>query len=157
MIVYNRRKRALYFEQQEKEQARILGLARSAVAAGTATPAQAALVQGVAEEEAAMAEKAAQRKFGSKIIWFLHGDWKESESLKEQRKLAAQELASAEGKAGSPAGLGITQAVQEARSSAPVQPVQPVQGGPLDQAAANVATTVEKTSKGWFGGLWGSK
>ncbi|KAF2196453.1 hypothetical protein GQ43DRAFT_405092 [Delitschia confertaspora ATCC 74209] len=155
MIVYNRRKRALFFEQQEKEQARILESARTAVAQGTASPAQEALVKGIAEEEAAMAEKVAQRKFGSKILWWLHGDWKEEQALAEQRKLAAEQLKQEQ--AVTAKDLGITQAVQEARSSAPIQPLQAAQGGPLDQVAASAVTSAEQKGKGWFGWAWGSR
>jgi hypothetical protein len=155
MVVYNRRKRALFFEQQEKEQAKILELARAAVANNTASPAQAALVRGIAEEEALMAEKVAKRKFGSKILFWLHGDYKEDEDLKHQRKLAAEELARAQGE--SSAGLGITQAVQDARTNASIQTPRTVQGGPLDQAAANAVSSAEKTSKGWLGWALGSK
>lgn len=159
MVVYNRRKRALFFEQQEKEQAKILALARTAVLNGTASAAQTALVEGIAEEERLMAEKVANRKLPSKLLFWLHGDYKEDEELKAQRKLAAEELARAKGESSpeSSASLGITQAVQDARANAAIPPTRTVQGGPLDQAAANAAVSVEKTSKGWLGWVWGSK
>ncbi|KAF2268037.1 hypothetical protein CC78DRAFT_613724 [Lojkania enalia] len=164
MVVYNRRKRAIFFEQQEKEQARILQLARDAVAMGTATPAQAALVEGIKEEEEAMARKKAERKIGSRLLWWLHGEWNEDKELKEQRRLAIEDVkreqATSAANAENP-GLGITQAVQEARASAVppagAQPGQPVSGGSLDQIAANAAVSAEKTSKGWLGWAFGSK
>lgn len=77
MIVYNRRKRAIYFAEEERAQARILAAARAAVAEGTASPAQAALVTGIAEEEEAMEKKKAERKIPSRLLWWAHGDWKE--------------------------------------------------------------------------------
>ncbi|PSN72018.1 hypothetical protein BS50DRAFT_569600 [Corynespora cassiicola Philippines] len=142
MVVYNRRKRAIYFEDLEKEQAKILGTARSAVAAGSASPAQKALVEGIAEEEALMEKKKAERKLHSRMLWWLHGDWKEDKTLKEQRRAAVEDFKKAEIE--EQKSLGITQAVQEARAGA--APTSTA-GGPLDQAAANV----EKAGKGWFG------
>ncbi|KAF2191126.1 hypothetical protein K469DRAFT_736001 [Zopfia rhizophila CBS 207.26] len=150
MVVYNRRKRAIYFQEQEKEQAKILALARTAVAQGTATPAQTALVEGIREEEEAMERKKAERHFGSRILWWLHGDWKEDKELKEQRKLVMQEVKREQ--AENPQSLGITQAVQDARANASSQ--KPV-GGPLDQTAANAAASAEKVSKGWLGWAFG--
>ncbi|KAF2473506.1 uncharacterized protein BDR25DRAFT_257999 [Lindgomyces ingoldianus] len=149
MIVYNRRKRAIFYEQQEKEQARILELARSAVLQGIATPAQSALVEGIREEEEAMERKKAERGVGKKLLWFLHGEWKEDKELKEQRKKTVLEL-KREQEAGQ--NLGVTQAVQEARANASTQ--SPV-GGSLDQAAANVASDAQKVSKGWLGWAFG--
>ena len=91
MIVYNRRKRAIYFAAQERDQALVLASAREAVAAGTASPAQTALVVGIAEEEEAMEKKKAERKAPSKLLWWLHGDWKE-EKLLEQEQQQQQQL-----------------------------------------------------------------
>ena len=96
MIVYNRRKRAIYFAEQEREQAKILALARTAVAEGQATPAQTALVAGIAEEEELMEKKKAERKIPSKLLWWLHGDWKEDKEIAEQRKLAVEDFKKAE-------------------------------------------------------------
>lgn len=159
MVVYNRRKRAMFFEQQEKTQADILARARDAVAGGYATPAQMALVEGIAEEERLWQEKQAQRKTGSKILWWLHGDWNEEEQLKKQRQLAVQDFQKKQD--ADQQGLGVTAAVQEARANvapavAAQAPAAPVAGGPLDQAAEKVAEKVaEKTSSGWFGWLTG--
>jgi hypothetical protein len=167
MIVYNRRKRAIYFADQEREQAKILEVARSAVAAGTASPAQMALVSGIAEEEEAMEKKKAERKAPSKLLWWLHGDWKEEKLLEEQRKAALAEFkkAEAEGQSsGVNAGVAsVTAAVQEARdkvsntlsSSTTTSTSTPVVGGPLDQEAAKATQKVENTSKGWLGWMWG--
>jgi hypothetical protein len=159
MIVYNRRKRAIFFKQQEDEQARILASARDAVASGMATPAQRALVEGIREEEEAMAQKKKERKVGSRLLWWLHGDWKEEKALEEQRKLAV--LDAVKQVKNEQSGLGVTQAVQEARTNSSPEPTlagAPVNastvGGPLDQVAANAASSTEKTSKGWFG--WAS-
>ena len=153
MVVYNRRKRAIYFENQELEQAKILQAAREAVAAGSASPAQAALVEGIREEEEAMAKKKAERKIGSRLLWWIHGDWKEEKVLTEQRRLAMENVQNEQ------AGLGITQAVKEAvqenRANSTPSP-EPTAGGPLDQIAANAASSAEKTSKGWWG-FGGSK
>lgn len=156
MIVYNRRKRAIYFQEQEKEQARILQFARDAVAQGSATPAQIQLVEGIREEELAMEKKKTERKVGSRILWWLNGSWKEDKELEEQRKLAVREAqlqqaqAQAQAQAAQPRELGITQAVQEARVNGTAQSGLVV-GGPLDQAAANAAGT----SKGWLGWAFG--
>lgn len=151
MVVYNRRKRAIYFQDQELEQAKILALARSAVAQGTASPAQTALVEGIREEEEAMERKKAERKAGSRLLWWLHGEWKEEKELKEQRKLAVEDFKRQDGGETK----SVTQAVQEARANAVAQPTV---GGPLDQAAANAVQSAEKTSKGWFGwAMGGSK
>ncbi|KAF2731800.1 hypothetical protein EJ04DRAFT_514363 [Polyplosphaeria fusca] len=143
MVVYNRRKRAIYFENLEKEQARILQDARDAVSHGVATPAQAALVEGIREEEEAMERKKAERHIGTRLMWWLHGDWNEEKALKEQRKLTFEDFKQKE-EAGQ--GLGITQAVQEARAKA-----TSATGGPLDQAAANATSAVVQTTKGWLG------
>ncbi|KAH7139210.1 hypothetical protein B0J11DRAFT_546705 [Dendryphion nanum] len=154
MVVYNRRKRAIYFENQELEQARILQSARDAVISGSATPAQAALVEGIREEEEAMAQKKAERKIGSRLLWWLHGDWKEDKALSEQRKLAVDDVKNEQ------AGLGITQAVKEAvqDTRANSSSLEPSAGGPLDQLAANATSSTEKPSKGWSGwGFGGSK
>ncbi|KAF2016119.1 hypothetical protein BU24DRAFT_422456 [Aaosphaeria arxii CBS 175.79] len=149
MVVYNRRKRAIYFQQQEEEQAKILASARAAVASGYASPAQTALVEGIREEEEAMAQKKKERNVGSRMLWWLHGDWKEDKALKEQRMLAVQDVKNEQ------ANLGITQAVQEARSNISESSTAVVpDGGPLDQVAANAAKSAEETSKGWFG--WAS-
>jgi len=170
MIVYNRRKRAIYFAEQEREQAKILGAARAAVAAGTASPAQTALVAGIAEEEEAMEKKKAERKAPSKLLWWLHGDWKEEKLLEEQRKAALAEFkqTEAEGQSsGVNAGVAsVTAAVQEARDrvsdkvsstlSTSTSTSAPVVGGPLDQEAAHATQKVEQTSKGWLGWMWGS-
>ncbi|KAF1959817.1 hypothetical protein CC80DRAFT_489898 [Byssothecium circinans] len=154
MVVYNRRKRAIYFEDQEREQAKILALARQSLLEGTATPAQKALVEGIAEEEALMEKKKAERKLHSRLLWWMHGEWNEEKALKEQRKLAVDDFKQKEAQAASE-GLGVTQAVQEARSNAS----GPGAGGPLDQQAAQAARFAEKTaegaSRGWFGGLFG--
>ena len=143
MVVYNRRKRAIYFEDQEREQAKILALARESVQNGSATPAQKALVEGIAEEEELMQKKIAERKAPSKLLWWMHGEWKEERELKEQRRLAVEDFKQKEALAARE-GLGVTQAAQEARSN----------GGPLDQQAAQAAQLAEKTaegvSKGWF-------
>ena len=142
MIVYNRRKRAIYFQEQEQVQAQILQTARDAVAFGTASPAQIALVEGIAEEEELMAKKTQERGVGSRIIARLRGEWKEEEELTQQRKLAVEdarrELAAEQAQK-----MGVTAAVQQARAGASTQHV----GGPLDQAAENAV------SKGWFGWL----
>lgn len=154
MVVYNRRKRAIYFEDQEREQAKILALARSAVATGTASPAQAALVEGIAEEEAAMDKKKAERKLHSRMLWWLHGEWNEEKALKEQRRAAVEDFQQKESK-NTDAGVSVTQAVQEARSNAS----QPTVGGPLDQQAARATQFAENTAKGvsrgWFGWILG--
>ncbi|KAJ4332677.1 hypothetical protein N0V87_008173 [Didymella glomerata] len=170
MIVYNRRKRAIYFADQEREQAKILEVARSAVVAGTASPAQTALVAGIAEEEEAMEKKKAERKAPSKLLWWLHGDWKEEKLLEEQRRAALAEFkkTEAEGQSsGVNAGVAsVTAAVQEARDkvsgkvsstlSTTSSSSAPVIGGPLDQEAAKATQKVEQTSKGWLGWMWGS-
>ena len=153
MVVYNRRKRAIYFEDQELEQAKILALARNSVMEGTATPAQIALVEGIAEEETLMAKKKAERKIPSKLLWWMHGDWNEEKALKEQRTLAVNDfkLKEAEAAKDSPS---VTQAVQEARMNAS----QPTAGGPLDQEAAKATHAVEKAaSRSWWGSILGSK
>jgi hypothetical protein len=159
MVVYNRRKRAIYFENLEKEQAKILQSARDAVAEGVATPAQTALVEGIREEEEAMERKKAERRMGTRLMWWLHGDWNEEKALKEQRRLAVEDFKQQEAAASE--GLGITQAVQEARANATTAtttaaPATTV-GGPLDQVAAHAAENAEKTSKGLFGWAFRSK
>jgi len=150
MVVYNRRKRAIFFEDQEIEQAKILALARSAVLQGTASPAQKALVEGIREEEEAMEQKKAERKLHSRILWWMHGDWKEDNALKEQRALAVQDFKKAEAE-----NVGVTQAVKDARAG--YQPTQTAAGGPLDQVAADATTTAKETSKGWLGWVMGGK
>jgi hypothetical protein len=160
MVVYNRRKRALYFQEQEHYQAQVLQLARDAVHAGTATPAQKALVEGIAEEEALWEKKKAERKAPSKLLWWLHGDWNEEKELKEQRRLALEEFAKNEAAGNlNPQERSVTeavrQAVQETRASAGVAAEAAVVGGPLDQAAAQAT---EKVSKGWLSWVpFGSK
>lgn len=154
MVVYNRRKRAIYFHELETNQARILQNARDAVSQGVATPAQAALVEGIADEELAMEKKKAERKAPSKILWWLHGDWNEEKELKEQRRLAVLEYQKKQAEEG-----GVTQAVQEARSNFTSQPTA---GGPLDQVAAQATQKVdqkiekaEEKGKGWLGWAFG--
>jgi hypothetical protein len=149
MIVYNRRKRAIYFAEQEKEQAKILGLARTAVAEGHATPAQAALVAGIAEEEELMEKKKAERKIPSKLLWWLHGDWKEDKDIAEQRKLAVEDFKKVEAEMGRQ-----VQDAQEGQAGV-LSTSTPVVGGPLDNAAAKATQTAEEKSKGWLGWLWG--
>lgn len=169
MVVYNRRKRAIYFAEQEREQAKILEAARTAVATGTASAAQTALVAGIAEEEEAMERKKAERKAPSKLLWWLHGDWKEEKLLEEQRKAALAEFkkTEAEGQSeGVNAGVAsVTAAVQEARDKVADKvsstlstsaATAPVVGGPLDQEAAKATQKVEQTGKGWLGWMWGS-
>jgi hypothetical protein len=153
MIVYNRRKRSIYFQNEERRQADILQTARDCVANGTATPAQTALVQGIAEEEMLMAQKVEERSLASRILWRLNGKWREEKELAEQRKLAVEDMRREAALAPAPA-LGITQAVQDARANIPQQPSVggPVAGGPLDQAAAQAAN---KTSTGWLGWMFG--
>ncbi|KAI8937017.1 hypothetical protein NX059_006240 [Plenodomus lindquistii] len=164
MIVYNRRKRAIYFAEEEKAQARILELARSAVASGTATPAQAALVTGIAEEQEAYDKKQAERKLPSRLLWWMHGDWKEEKEIAEQRRLAVEEIKRQESQGGQ--GSGIMAAVQEARASTSnstsLAPQTPLVGGPLDNTAERAVQKVEHkveqaASKGWFSFLGGSK
>lgn len=156
MVVYNRRKRAIYFAEEERQQAKILANARSAVAEGTASPAQTALVTGIAEEYEAMEKKKAERALPSRLLWWMHGDWKEEKEIKEQRRLALEEVKQQELQGGS--SLGVTAAVQEARANITTTPITttsaPVVGGPLDQTAEKAVQAAEKTSKGWFG--WGS-
>ena len=157
MVVYNRRKRAIFFEDQEREQANILGLARNAVSTGTASPAQIALVEGIAEEERLMEIKKAERKIPSKMLWWLHGDWNEDKALKEQRRLAVEDFQKKEAEAASQAG-SVTQAVQAAQQQRANAPPPP-SGGPLDDQAAKTLAftekTVQKASSGWFGWLLG--
>jgi hypothetical protein len=154
MIVYNRRKRAIYFAEEERAQAKILEAARSAVASGTASPAQAALVTGIAEEQEALEKKMAERKAPSKLLWWLHGDWKEDQAIAEQRRLAVEEIKRQEAQGN----LGIAAAVQEARANDTSTPTlatssssNPVVGGPLDNTAEKAVHKVEETGKGWFG------
>jgi hypothetical protein len=163
MIVYNRRKRAIYFAEEERAQARVLELARSAVASGTASPAQAALVTGIAEEQEAFDKKKAERKAPSKLLWWMHGDWKEEQAIAEQRKLAVEEIRRQEAQGNK--NLGIAAAVQEARSnetstSTPAFALSsasstPVVGGPLDNTVDKAVHKVEETGKGWFGWMMG--
>ncbi|CAG5149767.1 uncharacterized protein ALTATR162_LOCUS2443 [Alternaria atra] len=159
MIVYNRRKRAIYFAEEERAQAKILELARSAVASGTATPAQAALVTGIAEEQEAFEKKKAERKAPSKLLWWLHGDWKEEQAIAEQRRLAVEEIKRQEGQGNQ--NLGIAAAVQEARANDSTSTFTtstsstPVVGGPLDNTAEKAVHKVEETGKGWFGWMKG--
>lgn len=157
MIVYNRRKRAIYFAEEERQQARILEAARNAVATGTATAAQNALVTGIAEEEEAMEKKKAERKAPSRLLWWLHGDWKEEKEIAEQRRLAVEELKKHEMTGGS--GVGIVNAVQEARQnlapSTSAASSTPLVGGPLDNTAEKATQKVEETGKGWLGWMMG--
>ena len=139
MIVYNRRKRAIYFAEEERQQANILALARSAVTQGTATPAQAALVVGIAEEEEAMEKKKAERKLPSRLLWWAHGDWKEEQEIKEQRRLAVEEIRKQESRQN----ISST----DASTSRSILAT----GGPLDDAAEKAAESAEKTGKGWLG------
>jgi len=155
MVVYNRRKRAIFFEDQEIEQAKILALARSAVLQGSASPAQQALVEGIREEEEAMELKKAERKLHSRILWWMHGDWKEEKALKEQRALAVQDFKKAEAD-----GTGVTQAIKEARANAglPIRDQnETTVGGPLDRVASEATTAAKETSKGWLGWVMGGK
>ncbi len=154
MIVYNRRKRAIYLAEQEKAQANVLALARSAVAQGTATPAQAALVSGIAEEEELFEKKKAERKLPSRLLWWMHGDWKEEKEIQEQRKLAVEDLRRQELQSGQ--SLSVTAAVEEARGqtsdiTASSSRSIPTAGGPLDNTAEKAAQSAEKTGKGWLG------
>ncbi|KAJ4377834.1 hypothetical protein N0V83_000664 [Neocucurbitaria cava] len=158
MIVYNRRKRAIYFAEEERAQARILAAARAAVAEGTASPAQAALVTGIAEEEEAMEKKKAERKLPSRLLWWAHGDWKEEKEIQEQRRLAVEEVKKHEQQGGQ--GLGVAAAVQEARAnstpaitSTSTSPA--LVGGPLDNTAEKAVQKAESTGKGWFGWMVG--
>lgn len=157
MVVYNRRKRAIFFEDQEREQAKILALARDAVRSGAASPAQTALVEGIAEEERLMDIKKAERKLPSRFLWFLHGDWNEDKALKEQRRLAVEDFQKKEAEAHQSG--SVTQAVQAAQQTrANSTPVPPV-GGPLDQQAAKATAFADNTAKGvsngWFGWVLG--
>ncbi|CAE7214822.1 hypothetical protein CFE70_009840 [Pyrenophora teres f. teres 0-1] len=158
MIVYNRRKRAIYFAEEERTQAKILEAARNAVASGTASPAQAALVTGIAEEQEALEKKKAERKAPSKLLWWMHGDWKEDQAIAEQRRLAVEEIKRQEALGNS--NLGITAAVQEARGNdasftSATTSSTPVVGGPLDNTAEKVVHKVGEKSKGWFGWMSG--
>jgi hypothetical protein len=163
MIVYNRRKRAIYFAEEERAQAKVLELARSAVASGTATPAQAALVTGIAEEQEAFEKKKAERKAPSKLLWWMHGDWKEEQAIAEQRKLAVEEVRRQEAQGNS--NLGISAAVQEARANetsassptfwAKTMSPTTVAGGPLDNTAEKAVHKAEEKSKGWLGWMMG--
>jgi hypothetical protein len=158
MIVYNRRKRAIYFAEEERAQARILENARNAVSQGTATAAQTALVSGIAEEQELMEKKKSERKAPSRLLWWLHGDWKEDKEIAEQRRLALEELKKHEMTGGQ--GVGIVDAVQEARqnftsTSSSTAPHTPLVGGPLDNTAEKATQKVEQTGKGWFGWMMG--
>ncbi|KAF1974903.1 hypothetical protein BU23DRAFT_553135 [Bimuria novae-zelandiae CBS 107.79] len=157
MVVYNRRKRAIFFEDQEREQAKILALARDAVALGTASAAQAALVEGIAEEERLMELKKAERKLPSRMLWWLHGDWNEDKALKEQRRLAVEDFQKKEAAAANQGG-SVTQAVQAAQQQR-FNASQPTVGGPLDEQAAKATAFAENTAKrasnGWFGWILG--
>jgi hypothetical protein len=161
MVVYNRRKRAIYFAEEERAQARILEAARTAVSEGSATPAQAALVSGIAEEQEALEKKQAERKIPSRLLWWMHGDWKEEKEIAEQRKLALEEIKKQELTGGQ--GVGIVNAVQEARqnytpTSTSTSTSTPIVGGPLDNTAEKATQKVEQTGKGWFGwAMGGSK
>jgi hypothetical protein len=152
MIVYNRRKRAIYFAEEEKAQARILEAARTAVAQGTASAAQNALVVGIAEEQEAYEKKKAERKAPSKLLWWLHGDWKEEKDIAEQRRLAVEELRKQEMRGGQ--GTGIVDAVNEARQNSGPSST-PIVGGPLDNTAQKATIKAEETGKGWLGWLTG--
>jgi hypothetical protein len=154
MIVYNRRKRAIYFAEEERVQARILEAARISVAQGTATAAQSALVSGIAEEELLMEKKKAERKVPSRLLWWLHGDWKEDKEIAEQRRLAVEELKKHEMTGGN--GVGIVDAVQEARQNlTSTSPSTTIVGGPLDNTAEKATQKVEQTGKGWLGWMMG--
>lgn len=153
MIVYNRRKRAIYFAEEERTQAKILALARTAVAEGTASPAQVALVTGIAEEQEALDKKKAERKLPSRLLWWAHGDWKEEKEIAEQRRLAVEDIKRQEIQGGQE--LGVTAAVQEARANTITAVSTPVVGGPLDNTAEKAAQKVEQTGKGWFGWMTG--
>lgn len=164
MVVYNRRKRAIYFAEEERAQAKILEAARSAVANGTASPAQAALVTGIAEEQEAWEKKQAERKLPSRLLWWAHGDWKEEKEIAEQRRLAVEEIRREASQGGQ--GLGVAAAVQEARanatgSSSLAPSSTPVAGGPLDntaeRATQKIEAKVEQAGKGWFGFFGRSK
>ncbi|KAF2745190.1 hypothetical protein M011DRAFT_488420 [Sporormia fimetaria CBS 119925] len=161
MVVYNRRKRAVWFQEQEQMQANILQSARDAVASGYATPAQRALVEGIAEEEALWEKKKAERKAPSKLLWWVHGEWNEDKELKEQRRLAVEQFQKEE-KAAQASDQSVTQAVQDARASASISAARPTAppaavGGPLDQVAAQAASKAEQKTGGWFSWLGGSK
>jgi len=157
MIVYNRRKRAIYFAEEERVQARILETARQAVSQGTASAAQVALVSGIAEEQEAMDKKTAERKAPSRLLWWMHGDWKEDKQIAEQRRLAVEEIRKQEMTGGS--GEGIVDAVQEARqgftAGSRTAASTPIVGGPLDNEAQKATIKAEETGKGWFGWMMG--
>jgi hypothetical protein len=158
MVVYNRRKRAIYFAEEERAQARILEAARLAVSEGSASAAQAALVSGIAEEQAALEKKQAERKAPSRLLWWMHGEWKEEKEIAEQRRLALEEINKQEMTGGQ--GVGIVDAVQEARkNSTPTSTSTvshtPTVGGPLDNTAEKATQKVEQTGKGWLGWAMG--
>jgi hypothetical protein len=156
MVVYNRRKRAIYFAEEERAQARILEAARLAVAEGSATAAQSALVSGIAEEQAALEKKQTERKAPSRLLWWMHGEWKEEKEIAEQRRLALEEIKKHEMTGGQ--GVGIVDAVQEARknlTSTSTASQSSTVGGPLDNTAEKATQKVEQTGKGWFGWAMG--
>lgn len=152
MIVYNRRKRAIYLADQARTEAAVLETARTAVSNGRATPAQAALVEGVIEEEEYIAKREAERNVRSRFMWWMKGDWKEDKELAQQRKLT---LADIKKKAAEEHGLGIYEAVQQARQTG--ADGTSIVGGPLDNAAENAVQSAEKTGKGWLGWAFNKK
>ncbi|KAF1921147.1 cytochrome oxidase c assembly-domain-containing protein [Ampelomyces quisqualis] len=158
MVVYNRRKRAIYLAEEERMHARVLETARTAVSQGTATAAQTALVTGIAEEQEAFDKKKAERNVASKLLWYMHGEWREEKAIAEQRRLAVEEIRKQESTGGQ--GVGIVDAVQEARqnyapASTSAAASTSIVGGPLDNAADKATQKAEETGRGWLGWVMG--
>jgi hypothetical protein len=163
MVMYNRQKRKLFFQEQHELLQNRLAEAKEALAKGAADDDQMLLInQERAAEEAEQARRAKKGIWGSiKGVFTTDGLKKEDMggnlqglSVDAQRQVGEQStLASAVAKldeqTGGAPGLGILQAVEEKRREGELGSQDPERkGGPLDELAENVATAA-KSKRGW--------
>lgn len=148
MIIYNRRKKREFFAEQQAKHEHELAAARWAMERGMADENQILLLN--RERAAVEAEEAKKNRKGifASTLQFVYGNTEEKaapkkpsefvEGLKDEARGFKEDV---QHKASD---LGIMKAVEVSR-----KPQTPVPGGPLDQIAADAASSAKENTKSW--------
>ncbi|KAI9704513.1 MAG: hypothetical protein M1820_005587 [Bogoriella megaspora] len=151
MILYNRRKRAAWYQEREDERAEKLVEAREALARGMANDDQMLLInQERAAAEARLAQEQPKEGFNTRLFKWVTGASKLEETQNGSVGVEASKIEHETTNNDRQAGLGIIEAVEDKRriGEKPLEQMH-LPGGPLDQQAQQNANEIAATAKGW--------
>lgn len=160
MVLYNRKKKAIWLAEKQEEHRQALEIAREAAARGTADEDQILLLN---QERAA--EDSQKTRAEKKSIFTRAKEYFYSGLSKEEKQDGNTAVVNAAGdgtrgmipeesRSQPGEGLGILKAVEETKREAQTMLPQ-VRGGPLDRLGEEAATAVSNNTKSWTSRITG--